>query len=127
MTDTTPLAQKTGLHRTQSNESLNKNIAAKHPKSQTFSTSNEARSHAAVGQKNNVHFETDFLQQHFPNAIPQKNMMKLRNDETIRFYNSEKRNTERERTRKNYSRTIERAKHKETKGDYKTKMQAQII
>ena len=121
LTRTTPLLLKTQNERTQVNESLNKNIAFKRPKTSVFSTSNEGRALAAIGQKNDIHFETNFLQHYYPNLIPRENIEILRRDEEKRANLSEKRNTDYERRKKNHFRTIEREKHKETPGDYKSK------
>ena len=121
LVQTTPLLLKTENERTQTNESLNKNISSKHPKHQTFSTSNEARSLAAVGQKNDIHFETNFLKKYYPNVIPQQNIEALYQLEEERALLADKRNTQRERDRKNNFREIERAKHREKQGDYKSK------
>ena len=121
LVQTTPLLLKTENERTQANESLNKNISSKHPKHQTFSTSNEARSLAAIGQKNNIHFETNFIKDYYPNLIPQVNIETLYQEEERRALLADKRNTQKEKQRKNHFRSIERAKHKEKPGDYKSK------
>ena len=119
--NTIPLIRRTVLYRTQANESLNKNISKKRPKNSTFFSSNEARALAAIGQKNDSHFETNLLMKYFPNEIPFCNIERLRKDEDERVKKNQKRNSDHERNRKNKARSIERSKHKEIPGEYKSK------
>ena len=118
---TTPLVRNTGPKRTQQCESVNAKIANYAPKNRVFSQSNEARAAAAIGKKNDPHFETSFIQNNFPDAISTSILSEMRRQEEEDYINSIKRNTNPERIKKNITRQKERSKNKSNSGDYNIK------
>ena len=118
---TTPLVRNTGQKRTQQCESVNAKIANCAPKNRVFSASNEARAAAAIGKKNDPHFETTFIEENFPNTISPSILSEMKRQEEEDYLLATKRNTVAERKKKNLSRQMERSKNKNTNGDYKTK------
>ena len=84
---TTPLVRNTGPKRTQQCESVNAKIANYAPKNRVFSQSNEARAAAAIGKKNDPHFETSFIQNNFPDAISPSILSEMRRQEEEDYIN----------------------------------------
>ena len=110
---TTPLIEKTEIHRTQANESLNADISNRAPKNKFFTVSNEARAAIAVGSKNNPHFQTELIQTICPNAISPQCLSGLAHLENERLQKNQMRNSPEEKERKNQLRRISRENHKQ--------------
>ena len=107
---------------TQSNESLNANIAKYCPKNRTFSASVEARVSVAVAKKNDPHFETKFLTKHFSSQVCNKSIMKLFKMEEELISAACSKGDRREMLKRNMIRQELRKTNQHIVGDYKKDM-----
>ena len=105
---TTPLVKKVTKTTTQDNESINSKIAHYRDKDANFSVSNDARAAAAVGCKNDFHFETRIIGEILKENISQKAIDLLLDDEEKRNAKNFQRRLRHELERKNFYRSQKR-------------------
>ena len=101
---TTPLIQKVSKSSTQDNESINSKIAHYRDKDANFTVSNDARAAAAIGSKNDIHFESRIIGDILKDQISQQALAMLYEDEERRSECNQKRRCKMELQKKNFYR-----------------------
>lgn len=109
---TTPLIKKVTKTTTQDNESINSKIAHYRDKDANFTVSNESRAAAAIGCKNDVHFESNIISEILKERISQKAIDTLFEDEEKRDAKNAQRRLKHELEKRNFNRHQKRIRER---------------